>query len=249
MVHSGKQAFLAMTDSDLVQDADQLHLRSTSSPKQQVLLLPPAILTNAFATDLAVGSSILSIPSQAVGIWTQFNVSQPTREFHLTVSPDKAALPRTSMDMGPPVAWRAGPVPQVPEETAFSNAATWQLDFTSSDSPDSSKQEQWMPDWTGLSELFLEIQFTGDIAHLQAGGTLLDDTSYNGQPWEIGLSHLQAGDSRSSLTLSILPMPGSAPIYLDHRARQLLRQHPGAQLLGATLIPQYESVVTLALIR
>jgi hypothetical protein len=61
---------------------------------------------------------------------------------------------------------------------------------------------------------------------------------------EVGLKNNYWGGA--ALRLSVLPMPKTAPIYIDDQARRLLQLHPGAKLLRARLVPQYESVLTLA---
>jgi hypothetical protein len=92
----------------------------------------------------------------------------------------------------------------------------------------------------------LDIQYTGDIAHLESQGRLLDDNFYNGRAWQVGLKSFPVSTFAAPLKLDILPMPDIAPIYLDDAARLQLQQHPGAQILGVRLIPQYESVLTLS---
>ena len=148
------------------------------------------------------------------------------------------------MKMGPPVAWRDGPVPEAPEDTAFRRAAVWHLKITLGKQQDANRVPSSL-DLSGLSELYLKIDYTGDMARLHARGTLLDDDFYNGQPWQVGLMRDEKAVFQTPLELAVLPMPDKAPIYLDEDARRFLLRHPGAQLLGATLRPQYESVLTL----
>jgi beta-galactosidase len=140
------------------------------------------------------------------------------------------------MDMGPVIDWRKTSVPTVPPDSAFAQAATWQLQVKD-------------PNLAGLSELFLNIDYSGDIGRVsgkvQGATTLLDDNFYNGLPWQIGLI---ATDTtlNEPLTLSILPLPKIAPIYLDNHARALIHQSPkNPHLANATLIPEYESILPL----
>ncbi len=44
----------------------------------------------------------------------------------------------------------------------------------------------------GLSELFLEVKYEGDVARLTANRKLLDDDFYNGKPWMVGLERFLA---------------------------------------------------------
>jgi len=236
ILRSGQRRLLALTNSDIFQDDAQVHLRATISAQQQVLLLPEAKLES-----LPGGFS--AVASRRFGLWTQFTVSQPSREFHLTVTPVKAALPRVSMAMGLPVAWRNGPVPQAPEAAAFQGAAVWRISVSTSGLNSTATENGKALDLSGLSELYLIFRFTGDVARLNAGASLIDDDFYNGQPWQVGLKNI--GSAGAPLSLSILPMPNAAPIYIDDQARRLLQLHPGAQLLRAWLAPQYESTLTL----
>jgi hypothetical protein len=138
------------------------------------------------------------------------------------------------MDMGPYIDWRKTAVPAVPPDAAFANASTWQL--------------QWQnPDTSGLSELLLQIDYSGDIARLRSTTDLLDDNFFNGLPWQIDLKRFStpSGPASAALTLQILPMPRISPIYLDHRAWSVLGPtHDTPRLIHATLIPEYESIAT-----
>jgi len=145
--------------------------------------------------------------------------------------------------MGLPVAWRNGPVPQAPEAAAFQGAAVWRISVSTSGLNSTATENGKALDLSGLSELYLIFRFTGDVARLNAGASLIDDDFYNGQPWQVGLKNI--GSAGAPLSLSILPMPNAAPIYIDDQARRLLQLHPGAQLLRAWLAPQYESTLTL----
>jgi beta-galactosidase len=251
VVRSGPRKFLALTASDIFQDGARIHLRSTVSPSQAILLFPAAVLSSTITADREAMSLAASgsVTSNQKGLWTQFTVSQPERDFHLAVNPIQNASPGMSMQMGPPVAWRHGSVPVAPEDEFFDKAAKWQIQIlppnrTGDERKDASENNDFASKLPGLSELFLQLQFTGDVAHLQLGKELLDDKFYDGQTWEIGL-RTWAG-MQSPLTLSVLPIPENAPIYLDELARRLLKEHAGAQLINASVIPQYESVLVLS---
>ena len=76
---------------------------------------------------------------------------------------------------------------------------------------------------------------------------MLDDNFYNGTPWQVGLKRFGPEVFKAPLALDILPLPDSAPIYLDARAKALAEAHgPSPQLIKATLLPQYETVVRLS---
>lgn len=72
----------------------------------------------------------------------------------------------------------------------------------------------------GISDLWLRIHCTGDVARLKLDGRLLDDDFYNGRVWEIGLKRFLPTAFGKKLEVEILPLPAGAPIYQDQRARQ-----------------------------
>jgi hypothetical protein len=119
----------------------------------------------------------------------------------------------------------------VPEESTFRQAAQWKItipaDFLS-----------------GVSDVFLDVEYTGDIARLSVGGKLLNDDFYNGVPWSIGLRRFSETIRQGSLELSILPLRKDAPIYLESR----FRPNFGAQSQQVTLkklglTPEYQFVI------
>jgi beta-galactosidase len=222
LLETGGGKHLALSSSTVFFDGSSIHLRSTTSPTQQIALLP----------DLHVAASS---PDPA-GLWTTHTFTQPEQHPTLDIQETQGATPRAAMDMGPVIDWRKTSVPTVPPDSAFAQAATWQLQVKD-------------PNLAGLSELFLNIDYSGDIGRVsgkvQGATTLLDDNFYNGLPWQIGLI---ATDTtlNEPLTLSILPLPKIAPIYLDNHARALIHQSPkNPHLANATLIPEYESILPL----
>ena len=196
LLHIGTEDHLALTPSTLLFDGTALHLRSTASPTQQVLLLP------AIAT---------ATPGKGLGLWTSYTLTQPVQHPELAVTQIQPAAPRPKMDMGPYVDWRKTAVPTVPPDAAFDQAATWHL--------------QWKnPSMKGLSEVLLQVEVDGDAARLYtSSGTLLEDTYLNGLPWQTGLKRFA---TPTDLTLRILPLPPDAPIYLDPIAHRPTTPNP-----------------------
>jgi beta-galactosidase len=210
---------LVLTASSVFFDDSAIHLRSAGEPTQTIATIP------------ALHSSQHGKPD---GLWTTYTLSQPEKHLALTITPGQSATPRTAMAMGSYIDWRKTAVPVVPPQSAFFQAATWQL--------------QWRnPDFTGLSNVLLQLDYTGDIGRLNSATTLLDDNFFNGLPWQIGLKRFGSATAASPLTLQLLPMPAIAPIYLDPEARTLLEgAQPTPKLLGAKLIPEYESILPVS---
>lgn len=123
------------------------------------------------------------------------------------------------------------PVPYAPDAQDFARAAAWSLRVRYPSSPQ-------------LSNVFLRLTYTGDVARLYSGKTLLDDNFWNGTPWKLGLAHWKADLRRGPLRLLILPAPASARIADLGEGSPSQRQH--AALLHAVAVPQYQLTVPLS---
>jgi beta-galactosidase len=221
LLHFRNRDYLALTSSSVFLDNDKLHLRSTQSPRQEIALLPALALSDP------------AKPTH-VGLWTSYTLAQPERHLSLTSTVVRKAAARPEMKLEAPSPGKKGPAfPQLPDDASFQTAAEWSL-------------KTGPVDMHGLSELLLQVDYAGDIAHLSSNGTLLDDNFYNGAAWQIGLKRFGPTAFTAPLTLDILPMPANPPIYLDERAKAALAAHqPSPQLIKATLIPEYETILTL----
>jgi len=97
-----------------------------------------------------------------------------------------------------------------------------------------------------ISNLFLKIAYTGDVARLSSNGHLLDDDFNNGVAWMIGLQRFEHEMDNHSLELSILPLRKDAPIFLEKRFwPNFDGKGQVTDLKSATLIPQYRFKVEL----
>ncbi len=68
---------------------------------------------------------------------------------------------------------------------------------------------------SGLSDLYLSINYTGYVASLSSGGQTDRRTITNGKPWTISLKRFLAAQGTSTFELSILPLRKDSPIYLE----------------------------------
>jgi beta-galactosidase len=92
----------------------------------------------------------------------------------------------------------------------------------------------------GCENLFLNIDYAGDVGRLYSGTELLDDNFYNGTTWEVG-----AKDSGQLLDkevrLEILLLRKDAPIYLPTAAWPDFGRKPQTvKLNSVTAVPEYE---------
>jgi hypothetical protein len=140
-----------------------------------------------------------------------------------------AATPEVKL--GPVTDLRAHPVAQAPAGPAFQHAARWAIDI-----PPGSMH--------GLSDLFLKVRYTGDVARLYGPNALLTDNFYNGQPWSVALSRFLDLSRDNRLTLDVLPLRADAPIYIQAPKRPDFDFNGQAvRVDDLELVPEYELVV------
>jgi beta-galactosidase len=216
LLHVAGADHLMLSESTLFASEDRLHLQSSVSPRQEVAILP----------DL----SFPGTPSRTLGLWKRYSFAQPEKHPTLSVAQSRTAGPPPPVTMGPYIDWRKTAVPLVPPDSAFAQAATWQIQWTN-------------PDMAGLSDALLQIEYAGEIGRIESTPGLLDDDFYNGLPWQIGLKRFGMETIREPFKLQVLPLPPADPIYLDQHARDQLRTiQISPKLIQVKLIPVYESV-------
>ncbi len=162
------------------------------------------------------------------GAWTGYTLSQPAQDFALEIKQTQQPTQRTEMQMDP--LWTGGKpsCPPPHPSPVFNQAAVWKLAAPSTEIK-------------GISQVLLRIRYTGDVARLTRDGQVVDDDFCNGLPWEVGFSPQDFQAREFVLQLKVLPMPQTAPIYLDSAARTLLQgAHSNPSLLSADLVPEYE---------
>jgi hypothetical protein len=99
----------------------------------------------------------------------------------------------------------------------------------------------------GLSELFLQVRYRGDVARFYIGEKLLDDSFYDGTPWMIGLKRFLGDTQPRSFNLKIMPLRKDAPIFLPAQARlDFGGKAEVAEVESVTAIPVYEVVAKLS---
>jgi hypothetical protein len=98
----------------------------------------------------------------------------------------------------------------------------------------------------GVAELFLRIEYTGDVGSAYIGGQLIHDHFCNGAPWEIGLKRFYPDITAKEFYLSISPARQGEVVYHD-AALGIKANFQGAEIKeihSIDLIPQYQIVVT-----
>lgn len=137
----------------------------------------------------------------------------------------------------PPWQWSSKPLWNgkrtvlAPEDADFDHAASWMLRVPTI--------------WPSqVSNVFLEIQYEGDVARLYREHRLLDDDFWNGMTWTFGIKHLQVrpqSERAETWTLRILPLLKDLPMYLENKAHLHYSASGNlASVVSIKVVPQYQ---------
>ena len=214
------RTYMLMTLADVFGDADAIHLRSRDAGSFSFSIFPrPGKEFTATA----------SLPqADRDGVFTHYALSVKARHPHLSVEKIRDAAPPSPVRMGPFLAWRHTAVATAPDAADFAKAAVWRLTFPN----DSLK---------GLSDIFVNINYVGDVGRLYDGAQLLDDNFYNGTPWEVGLKRFAPEVLAKGMQLQILPLREDAPIYIPQTAWPEFHGKLNlAEVNSITLSPEYQ---------
>jgi beta-galactosidase len=215
---------LLLSPSNAFLDGDTLHLRSTNRGALRLSAFPAL-------TAAAAGDTKTSLEDH--GAWTEFRFDRPEASIAWTWEKSRDSQSVAPVPLGPYFDWRNGRVAETPGDAAFAAAAEWKLTLT-----------QPLP--PGISNLWLDIDYTGDIGRLYVGSTLVDDDFFHGATWQIGLKRFLPEAVRSGIRLQVLPLRADAPVYLDPSVRSKLPQTGQIATAGRPVLePEYEVVVSL----
>jgi len=221
-IHVEGGEYLLVTDADFFADtrnATRIWLQSRGSPHFAFAISPPLAKPLEASLPLTHAAS-----SARVG---RFTAEAQPRNLHLEIRPIQAAGEALPVKIGPVPSWRPNGVAEAPPASELPEAARWSLTI-----PDGSMN--------GLSELFLKIQYQGDLARLYVDRKLLDDNFFNGRPWSIGLSRFLDAQGGGSFELDVLPLRRDAPVQLELR-HTLVFGNSGQidKLKDGALVPEY----------
>jgi hypothetical protein len=219
---------LLITGQDFFADPDaqpgRIWLRSLANPHFEFSITPPTSapfqatvpLNSAAATDRVAG----------------FTAEVPHWNVTLQSTQIQAAGEAPPVKKGPAQDWRPQVVAQAPSAGDPPQAAKWSIAVPAGG-------------LKGLSELFLEVRYEGDLARLSANHKLLDDDFYNGKPWMVGLARFLAPDGSGNFELSILPLRKDAPVYFEFaEPPQFAPNGQIDKLDSLRLVPDYQLVIT-----
>jgi beta-galactosidase len=213
---------LLQTDRDFFADENSFVLLSEGDAHCGFTLYP----TLNGSLKLTSGGSLSFRPQ---GKSTRFNASVSAERPVLEMRKIKEAGKVPHVKLGPPLPWRTNRVAMAPNSADFELADMWAISVP-----------RYLQSNT-VNNLFLQIDYAGDVARLSANGSLLDDNFNNGVGWTIGLRRFTRMLSNGPLELSILPLRRDAPIFLEKRFWPSFHSRGQVgDLKSATLIPQYK---------
>lgn len=122
--------------------------------------------------------------------------------------------------------WGPRNTPIVPEPESFGASAAWTV---------KAPQEALR----GVSDVYLDVDYQGDVARLFSGSQMLDDEYYIGSTWRIGLKRY-ANKLTEPLTLSVMPLREDSKVYFDASVKPQFTDGQVARIDAIRLTPEYE---------
>jgi beta-galactosidase len=222
-VHIAGRDRLLITNKDFFADPDaqapRVWLDSRTTTGFDFTITPPVTSLKASLPLKKVFASTRAI---------EFAADAPGRDVKVECTVIQKAVEVPPVKIGPSFDWRPHGVAQAPGPGDFTQAARWNFTVPSGVA-------------NGLSELYLEVNYQGDVARLSAEHRLLTDNFYNGRPWTIGLKRFLNAQEPSTFELSILPLRKDAPVYLETgNPLQFEANGQIGQLENIRLVPEYE---------
>jgi beta-galactosidase len=226
-VRIGGADHLLITGQDFFADTNPAHgrvfLRSRGTPKFEFSITPSLATAPKASLALTEGAADTDI--------VRYAALAEAKSFNLRPHQIQQAADVPAAKEGPPVKWRLHTIALAPEEPQFSRAAKWALAV-----PPGAMD--------GLSDLFLEVNYQGDVAHLSAGGRLLSDDFYNGHSWMVGLKRFLPATGGREFELSVLPLRKDAEVYFE--LPKAIAFPPGGQidrLDSLKIVPEYQLTI------
>jgi hypothetical protein len=109
-----------------------------------------------------------------------------------------------------------------------------------------SSDKSSLPD--GINDVFLEIDYTGDVGLAFINGQLVDDQFYFGQPWRIGLKRFLTRLAEEGMYISFRPLYKDAPFLPDLPASAIpdfSKQREVLQINRVRVLPEYKAFFSL----
>lgn len=203
---------LLMTADEITPDGDTVKLVSRDDAAFALAMFP--------AVNSVTGSLPIRLKGRD-GIFTRYTARAAARHDTVRLASLRPAGKVPPVRIGGLANAAVEPYPE-----SFSAAASWSLTVPATA-------------LNGVEDSVLSLDWTGDIGRLFIGTELIDDRYFDGRVWKINLRRF-ADRLAKPLTMSVLPLRGDAPIYLDEGARPKLAAGEQIALLkSATLNANY----------
>lgn len=210
---------MLFTESQYYSDKCSVTLQQDASPHAEIDVVP--------AISRPVADAVKLVEMKAPASISKFALAVSAVDPKMSIDKIADAKPVNAVKLGPAFSWRKTGVAKAPSDADFAASASWQIKV-----PQSS--------WSGVCNLFLQVDYDGDVARLVANGKLLDDNFYNGAPWRIGLKSLSSAAKEQRFELEILPRRADAPIFLERYLEDpKFTSGQRVNLKSIRLVPQY----------
>jgi hypothetical protein len=210
---------LLLTGAQFYSDNGRLHLYSDGNPN---------FAFSIFDDSDARIESHVPLQQEKDGLFTKYAAHLAPATFRAVPVQIKAAANRSLPQNGPLIKGSKQAVPLAPDDSDFKQAAIWEIKVP----------EHWPGN---ISNVFLKIDYRGDVARLYSGNRLLDDNFWNGNVWQIGLKEIGYESAKDTLRLYILPLPTHSPVYLESNGHGgTLELSTGNALRKVEFVPQYQ---------
>jgi hypothetical protein len=219
-------SLLLLTRADAFSDGNRWTLQSDGDPRFDFGIFGTASPEAGEAIQLAV--------ERERDLFQRYHAALPALDLQARVTNIRPAAARTPWQFGPKVSWRPTSVPLAPDDADFAGAAIWRIEVPP------------IPSAATVSDVFLKIEYQGDVARLYRGQRLIDDNFWNGLPWTVGLKETidDWRNAQPDLQLRVLPLPKRFPMYIEKAGELHFDSAGEAGLLTAVrLVPRYQLIL------
>jgi hypothetical protein len=162
------------------------------------------------------------------GLFQYLNLRVPERQVTLQLEQTRTMGVAPKPVLGPKALWRHGSVAMAPDESNFNQAGEWRVVV-----PRGALD--------GLSDLYLNVHYQGDVARLLEDRRLLTDNFFNGIDWQIGMKRFLSSSASRIFALQILPLSQTAPIFFEPGKKPKFNRDGQAGALNSVeALPEYE---------
>ena len=203
---------LVLSSQEVYSDGRSMTLRALEQPEFHFSAWPSLPSTQ--------GSSLRVETEAADGIFKTYRALGKPRTILASWTPKQPVTPMPISISDPAT---------VPTEEEIEAAPRWQVRLPTDA-------------FAGVSDLFLRVEYQGDIARLNAAGHLLTDEFYTGMPWCIGLKRFRRQVESGPLEIVIVPWRDRSKVILDDSVADKAVGNR-AKLLSVTVVPEYQLTV------